>query len=135
MREVYASALCAAALFAIFASEPQIEGFTVNGELLATLPTVAAVAALPRAQSTTHAGSWLYLAGFCAGSALLIKQSALDAAVIVLLFALLGRPTGWHAHTSRFALVAGGLATAVALSAIHGAVTGMPTATWREETA
>jgi 4-amino-4-deoxy-L-arabinose transferase-like glycosyltransferase len=119
-----ASALGAAALYAIFSSEPQIEGFTVNGELLATLPTVAAVAALLRAQRAARGGSWLYLAGFCAGSALLIKQSALDGAVIVLLFALLDRPTAWRARMSRFALVAAGLATAVALSAIHGAVTG-----------
>jgi hypothetical protein len=119
-----ASALCAAALYAIFSSEPQIEGFTVNGELLATLPTVAAVAALLKAQRAARGGSWLYLAGFCAGNALLIKQSALDGAVIVLLFALLDRPTGWRTRMSRFALVATGLATAVALSAIHGAVTG-----------
>jgi hypothetical protein len=119
-----ASALCAAALYAIFSSEPQIEGFTVNGELLATLPTVAAVAALLRAQRAARAGRWLYLAGFCAGSAPLIKQSALDGAVIVLLFALLGRPTGWRARISRFALVAAGLATVMALSAMHGAMTG-----------
>jgi hypothetical protein len=144
-----ASALWAAALYAIFSSEPQIEGFTVNGELLAALPTVAAVAALLRAQRATRAGNWLYLAGFCAGNALLIKQSAIDGAIIVLLFAPLGLPTakaggerrkagddrwassafrplpsGLPSRTHRLALVAAGLATAVALSAVHGAVTG-----------
>ncbi len=115
--------LCAAALYAVFSSGPQIEGFIVDGELLATLPTLLAVALLPRARAGSRAGWWLYAAGVAAGCALLVKQSAIDGTALVMLGAIVG---GWKERRSRAwrLLVAGlGVATPLALSAAHGLAT------------
>src|SRR5437660_1551940 len=76
-----AAGLGAAALYAVFSSGPQIEGFIVNGELLATLPTVAAVALVLRAQRSARPDVYMFLAGLAAGMALLVKQSAIDGVV------------------------------------------------------
>ena len=144
-----AAALCGAALYAVFSSGPQIEGFTVNGELLATLPAVAAVAALVTARRSARPAIWLFLAGCCAAGALLVKQSAIDAALVVLLLAPLGTESaddrgrrrgvsanamaqdgvraaraGWRARVRRLALVSAGLGGVLALSVLHGALTG-----------
>jgi 4-amino-4-deoxy-L-arabinose transferase-like glycosyltransferase len=115
--------LCAAALYAVFSSGPQIEGFIVNGELLATLPTLLAVALLLRARAGTRAGWLLYAAGVAAGCALLVKQSAIDGPALVMLGAIVG---GWKERRSRWSrlMVAGlGIATPLALSAAHGLAT------------
>jgi 4-amino-4-deoxy-L-arabinose transferase-like glycosyltransferase len=114
--------LCAALLYAVFASGPQNEGFIVDGELLATLPTVAAVALLLSAHRQPRAGGRLFLAGLAAGTALLVKQSAHDGAAVVLLFALAAGPHG--ARVRRAALVLAGIVAALALAALHGALTG-----------
>lgn len=118
-----AAALCGALLYALFSSGPGIEGFTVNGELLATLPTVAAVAALVKARSGRRAALWLFLAGCCAGGALLVKQSAIDAAVVVVLWSPVGA-SGWRERWRRAALAVAGIGTMLLLSALHGALTG-----------
>ena len=119
--------LCAAALYAVFSSGPQIEGFIVNGELLATLPTVAAVALVLRAQRSVRPGVYVYLAGLAAGMALLVKQSAIDGLVVVALFAAAGARLGGRTRLRCCALALMGVATAVLLSALHGAATG-----WQE---
>ena len=82
--------MIAAGLFAVVSPAPYLEGFTGNGELLATAFTTTAVAA---------AAWWmvggdrrlLVLAGVAAGIAPLIKQSALDGLVVVALV-IAGRP-------------------------------------------
>lgn len=114
--------LCAAALYAIFSSGPQVEGFIVNGELLAALPTVVAVALLLGARNASGAKRRLFLAGLAAGLALLVKQSAIDGAAVVVLFAVIGAPAGTRLR--RGALVVAGLAVPLALSALHGALSG-----------
>jgi hypothetical protein len=119
--------LCAAALYAVFSTGPQIEGFIVNGELLATLPTVAAVALVLTAQRSARPGVWLFLAGLAAGMALLVKQSAIDGVVVVALFAPAGARLGGYTRLRRVALALMGVATAVLLSALHGGATG-----WQE---
>ena len=83
--------LCADLLYAVFATGPHIEGFIVNGELLSTLPTVAAMACLLLAQRSRRARLYLLLAGVCAGMAPLVKQSSIDGIAAVVLFAPLGR--------------------------------------------
>jgi hypothetical protein len=116
--------LCVAALYAVFSSGPQIEGFIVNGELLATLPTVAAVALVLRAQRSARPDVWLILAGLAAGMALLVKQSAIDGVVVVALVAPAGAHLGGRTRVRRCALALLGVVTAVLLSALHGAATG-----------
>jgi hypothetical protein len=119
--------LCAAALYAVFASGPQIEGFIVNGELLATLPTVAAVALVLRAQRSARPGVDVFLAGLVAGMAPLVKQSAIDGVVVVALFAPAGAHLSGRTRLRRCALALMGVATTLLLSALHGAATG-----WQE---
>lgn len=116
--------LGAAALYALFSSSPQIEGFTVNGELVATLPTVAAVAAVLRAREAARATAWFVVAGCCAGAALLVKQSAIDGAVVVLLCAPLGASLARAERLRRLAGAVMGLALPIGLSVLHGALTG-----------
>ena len=119
-----AAGICAAALYGLFSSGPQIEGFIVNGELLATLPTLAAIGFLLKACQTKRSDLSLALAGFAAGVALLVKQSAIDAVALVVLFAPAGeeRPVGDRIR--REALALAGLTAALALSALFGAITG-----------
>jgi len=134
--------LSAAALYALVSSGPQVEGFIVNGELLATLPAVAAVVLLLRARRAARPARGLFLAGLAAGGALLIKQSAIDAALIVLLFAPVGGPKPgpkgpWQGRTlqgprqrvspRRFLAALAGVLATPALSALWGALTG-----WRQ---
>jgi len=134
--------LCAAALFAVVSSGPQSEGFIVDGELLATLPAVAAVALLLHARRAARSGRYLFLAGLAAGGALLVKQSAIDSSVTVLLFAPVGAaprerdlegpepgPKGpWQGRTlqgaRRFLCALAGVLMALTLSALWGAATG-----------
>jgi len=70
--------IVAALLAAVAGASPYIEGFTLSGELLASVATVAAVAAL-LAHVRTEAASLLIVAGLLAGAALMVKQSAFDA--------------------------------------------------------
>jgi len=119
-----AAGLCAAALYAVVSSGPQIEGFIVNGELLATLPAVAAVALLLRSRGAARPAVPLFLAGVAAGGALLVKQSAIDGPIVVLLFAPIGAGLSARARLRRVALAFAGLAVAPALSAAYGAATG-----------
>jgi len=119
-----AAGLCAAALYAIVSSGPQIEGFIVNGELLATLPAVAAVALLLHSRGATQPAFTIFLAGLAAGGALLVKQSAIDGPIVVLLFASIGAGLNVRARLRRVALTLAGLAVGPALSAAYGAATG-----------
>jgi len=119
-----AAGLCAAALYAVASSGPQVEGFIVNGELLATLPAVAAVALLLRSRDAARPAVPLFLAGLAAGSALLVKQSAIDGPIVVLLFASIGAGLSVRARLHRVAFALAGLAVAPALSAAYGAATG-----------
>lgn len=124
--------LCAAAFYALASSGPQIEGFIVNGELLATLPAAAAVALLLRARHSNHSARYLFLAGLAAGGALLVKQSAVDGAVVVLLCAPVGEPgpggpgqgRTLKKGLRRLRPALAGVLAALALSALWGAATG-----------
>ena len=103
-----------------------IEGFTANGELMATLPALAALALTAR----WHARGGLrlmLLAGLFAGAGLLVKQSGYDGGFAVGLWLVLAAWRGWR--PAREALQAlGALALGVALiigpAALHGALTG-----------
>ncbi|MDQ1651572.1 MAG: hypothetical protein QOI35_772 [Cryptosporangiaceae bacterium] len=73
--------IAAAAVYAIAGLAPRLEGFTLNGELLASLPAAAAVACALRWRAIRAPG-WLVLAGVCAGMALTMKPSGIDGIVV-----------------------------------------------------
>ncbi len=76
------SGLVAGALTATAGASPFIEGFTLSGELIASVLAAAAVLAFVLYQPSERLG-WLVLAGFAAGSAWMVKQSFFDAAVVI----------------------------------------------------
>ena len=76
------SALVAGVLTATAGSSPFIEGFTLSGELVASVFTAAAVLAFAWHEAT-HRLRWLALAGVAAGTAWMVKQSAFDAALAI----------------------------------------------------
>lgn len=119
-----AAGVVAGLCFAVFATDPHIEGFIVNGELLSALPVIAAIACLLLAQRRRGSGAFLLLAGLCAGAALLVKQSSIDGAAAVVVFAPLGRDLAARERVRRLILVLCGLAVPLLFSALHGLLTG-----------
>jgi 4-amino-4-deoxy-L-arabinose transferase-like glycosyltransferase len=83
----------AAVLLATVGSSPFVESFTLAGELLATLPAALALLAFVRFLRDGR-GAWLLATGVLAGSALMVKQSALDALVAVVATLLWTRRRG-----------------------------------------
>jgi 4-amino-4-deoxy-L-arabinose transferase-like glycosyltransferase len=109
----------AAALVAIVGVAPHLEGFTLNGELLASVPATAAVAAAVLWLRSPSRG-WLIGAGLAAGIALTMKQSGFDgitAGLAVISVASAGRVRSATVFLA-------GSAVPVAACAIHGWVTG-----------
>jgi 4-amino-4-deoxy-L-arabinose transferase-like glycosyltransferase len=107
----------AAVLLATVGSSPFVESFTLAGELLATLPATLALLAFVRfLRDGRHA--WLFAAGALAGSALMVKQSALDALVAVVATLLWTRRRGGLAPAS---IVLGGAVVPVVVGALGAA--------------
>lgn len=73
----------AGALAATAGASPFIEGFTLSGELVASVLAAAAVLAFLRAEGP-HDVAWIAVSGVAAGSAWMVKQSFFDAALAVL---------------------------------------------------
>ena len=69
--------IAAALLSGLLSTAPVIEGFTANGELMATLPALAALALTARWQMRGGLRV-MFLAGLFAGAAFLVKQSGYD---------------------------------------------------------
>lgn len=117
--------IAAAALYAVVGVAPNIEGFTLNGELLASTPATLAVAAALLWHRYRSPG-WLVTAGLAAGVATTMKPSGLDGIAAGLVVVLLGtRPR--RATRLPPALFLGACAVPVGLSALHGWYLG-----WRE---
>jgi 4-amino-4-deoxy-L-arabinose transferase-like glycosyltransferase len=111
--------VAAAGLYAVAGLAPQLEGFTLNGELLASVPATAAVAcALLWRRSGTR--GWLVAAGLMAGAALTMKPSGVDGFTAVLaIVALTPRD-----RVRAAALFLAGFAAPLAACAVHGLVIG-----------
>ncbi|WBB79836.1 glycosyltransferase family 39 protein, partial [Micromonospora sp. WMMD882] len=109
----------AAALYATVGVAPRLEGFTLNGELLAGVPaTVAVVAAL---RWRRHGGpGWLVAAGIAAGAALTMKPSGVDGLTATLAVAAV--TTG--RRLSGYGPALAGAAGPLALCALHGVTVG-----------
>jgi hypothetical protein len=76
------SAMAAGALTAAASASPFIEGFTLSGELVASVFAAAAILAFLRHELTGRLG-WLAVAGVAAGAAWMVKQSFFDAAAAI----------------------------------------------------
>jgi hypothetical protein len=82
--------LICGALVATAGASPFIESFTLSGELIASVAAAAALLAFTQHELAGQT-RWLGLAGLCAGSAWMVKQSAFDAALAVAVFLGAGR--------------------------------------------
>jgi 4-amino-4-deoxy-L-arabinose transferase-like glycosyltransferase len=109
----------AAAIYAVAGLAPHIEGFTFNGELAASLPATAAVAAVLwwRHRRATW---WLLVSGVLAGQALAMKQSGMDGILVGVVVVAVSPPRRLRAVVVFLSAVA----VPIGASLLHGAVTG-----------
>jgi 4-amino-4-deoxy-L-arabinose transferase-like glycosyltransferase len=116
----------AALLSGLLSTAPVIEGFTANGELMATFPALVALALTARWQARGGL-RLMFAAGLFAGAAVLVKQSGYDGGLAVGLWLVLAAWRGWRPASDAlralgaFAL---GVALIVGAAALHGALTG-----------
>jgi 4-amino-4-deoxy-L-arabinose transferase-like glycosyltransferase len=118
------AAVLAAALFAVLSPAPHLEGFTANGELLATAATTSAVA-LGAWWSVNHDQRLLLLAGIAASTGVLTKQAAVDGLVAVGALVL---ADAWRRRRNPLrdlVVFASGAAVPLALAFLHGLAIGL----------
>jgi 4-amino-4-deoxy-L-arabinose transferase-like glycosyltransferase len=116
----------AALLSGLLSSAPVIEGFTANGELMATLPALAALALTAR-WYVRGGLRVMFAAGLFAGAAVLVKQSGYDGGLAAGIWLLLSAWRGWRPAADALralAALALGVALIVGAAALHGALTG-----------
>jgi 4-amino-4-deoxy-L-arabinose transferase-like glycosyltransferase len=111
-------AIAAAAVYAVVGIAPHLEGFTLNGELLATVPATASVAAALQWRRTRRT-AWLFGAGVLAGLALAMKQSGFDGLVVGLAIAL-GMAGAWRARLRSAGVFLSGFAVPVVALLVDG---------------
>jgi 4-amino-4-deoxy-L-arabinose transferase-like glycosyltransferase len=120
--------LLAAGLFAILSVGPRLEGFAANGELLAALPSVAALCAFTP-WLLGRGRTWSPLAaGALAACAVLVKQSGYDAGGAIVLWLAAAAAAGWRPRREALralGLVVAGACVPVALAVAHGALVGL----------
>jgi 4-amino-4-deoxy-L-arabinose transferase-like glycosyltransferase len=121
-------AVAAAGVYAVIAVAPHLYGFTLNGELLSSVPATAAVAVAlwwrrsvdgERRPAGRGRIAWLVLAGVLAGIGLTMKQSGFDGLVVVLAVAA-GVRAPWLVRLGRAMLVAVSFAVPVGACVIDG---------------
>jgi 4-amino-4-deoxy-L-arabinose transferase-like glycosyltransferase len=118
------AAVTAAVLFAVVSPAPHLEGFTANGELLATAFTATAIAA---------AAWWLVrgdrrllvLAGVAAGIGPLVKQSAVDGLVAVAILVVMEAVRRRQNPSRDLGAFVGGVAIPFTLALAHAMAIGM----------
>ncbi|HZD98287.1 MAG TPA: glycosyltransferase family 39 protein [Micromonosporaceae bacterium] len=111
-------AVAAAAVYAVVGVAPHLEGFTLNGELLATVPATASVAAALQWRRSRRA-AWLLGAGVLAGLALAMKQSGFDGLVVGLAI-VLGVAGAWRARLGWAVVFLSGFAVPIAALVVDG---------------
>jgi hypothetical protein len=103
-----------------------IEGFSANGELMATLPALIALALTARWQARGGL-RLMVVAGLFAGAGVMLKQSGYDGGLAAGLWLVLAAWRGWRPAREALralAALALGVALIVGASALHGALTG-----------
>jgi 4-amino-4-deoxy-L-arabinose transferase-like glycosyltransferase len=115
--------IAAALLLATVGAAPQIESFTLAGELIAALPATAAVLVFAHYLRSSHRAT-LVAAGLLAGCALAVKQSAIDPTFAIVVTLLMAR--------GRKGLAPSGIALACAAAPLVAALalSGDPAAWW-----
>ncbi|MEV4637407.1 hypothetical protein AB0J80_08655 [Actinoplanes sp. NPDC049548] len=83
--------IAAAWCYAIAGLAPHLEGMTLNGELLASIPSTVSIALAVWWWRRDRPLWVLAAAGVCAGSALTMKQSGIDGVVVGLVIVVLAR--------------------------------------------
>jgi len=111
-------AIAAAAVYAVVGVAPHLEGMTLNGELLATVPATASVAAALQWRRSRRT-AWLLGAGVLAGLALTMKQSGFDGLVVGLVIAL-GAAGPRRARLGSAAVFLGGFVVPVVALVVDG---------------
>jgi hypothetical protein len=113
-------------LVALLSVGPRIEGFAANGELLASLPAAAAILCFAIWLDRRRDGL-LLAAGALAAFALLVKQSGYDGGGAIVVWLVLAAWRQWlprRVVLRAIGLVALGALVPLALSVLHGALTG-----------
>jgi 4-amino-4-deoxy-L-arabinose transferase-like glycosyltransferase len=116
----------AALLSGLLSAAPTLEGFTANGELLSTLPSLAALVLAARWQARGELRV-AFAAGLCAGAAVLVKQSGYDGGLAIGIWLLLAAWRGWRPAREALGALAAltlGVALMIGVAALHGALTG-----------
>jgi 4-amino-4-deoxy-L-arabinose transferase-like glycosyltransferase len=117
------TAVIAAFLYAIIGVAPHLEGMTLNGELLASVPATLSIAAIllwRRARGTF----WLLTAGLLAGVSITMKQSGIDG-LLVGLAVIAATADAWRPRITTAAAFLAAFATPVIACVIHGATLGL----------
>jgi 4-amino-4-deoxy-L-arabinose transferase-like glycosyltransferase len=107
--------VAAAFIYAIVGVAPHLEGMTLNGELLASVPATGSIAAI-LIWRKGRTSSWLLVAGVAAGMAMTMKQSGIDGLAVGLAVVLTTRG-------ARIRCVSGflaGFAVPIAACIFHG---------------
>ena len=112
-----ATGVAAAAIYAIVGAGPPVEGFTLNGELAASLPAAAAVAAI-LVRWRRGGRRWLAVAGVLGGSAMLMKQGGFDGLLAAAALVCAVGPS-WRERARSVGTIAAGAAVPLAVAAIH----------------
>ena len=110
----------------LLSSAPVIEGFTANGELMATLPALAALALTARWQARGGLRV-MFLAGLFAGAGFLFKQSGYDGGLAAGVWLALAAWRGWRPAGEALralGMLALGVVLIIGAAALHGALTG-----------
>jgi hypothetical protein len=114
--------IAAAFVYAVVGAGPHIEGFTLNGELIAGLPSTAAVASAI-VWWRTRRERWLFAAGVLGGSAILAKQSGFDGLVAAAALAVAAAAGPARSRLRSLAVVAAGAIVPIGAALLQAAVT------------
>jgi hypothetical protein len=120
--------MLAALMYAVLGVGPHFEGFTLNGELAASLPAAGAVLAAAWALRTRRRGL-LLAAGILGGTAITMKQSGFDGLVAAAAL-VAGAGGGVRATGRRLGTLAFGAALPLAACVAQGAQDGLARWWW-----
>lgn len=116
--------IAAAWIYAVVGVAPHLEGITLNGELLAGVPSTVSIALAVCWWRRPRSLWWLAGAGLLAGVALTMKQSGLDGIVVGLVIVILAAREGRGVLLKAGGVFAAGVAVPLVASALHGIVVG-----------
>ncbi len=123
----HVAARWAALICAVLSTNPVLEGYMANGELLSGAVATTGLAVSVIGLDRSRFGRWMFAAGFLAGLALSLKQSGFDGLVAMLLWLAIRAVTesDQRPRSLRAAIaLCAGATTAIAVLLVHAASTG-----------